>query len=76
MKEFIGKVVSTNMAKTVIVSVEHDWRHPLYRKSISRSKRFACHNESLALSVGDTVKIAETKPISRRKHFRIVEKIS
>lgn len=64
------------MNKTVTVEVEHEYRHPLYKKSMSRAKRFACHNESLALSVGDTVKIAETKPISRRKHFRIVEKIS
>ncbi len=75
-KELIGRVVSTNLQKTVIVTVEHTFRHPLYKKSIRRMKRYACHNESLTLQSGDMVRIAEAKPMSRRKHFKVVEKIS
>ncbi len=74
-KTFIGKVVSTKMNKTVIVLVEHSFVHPLYKKAMRRTKRYACHNESLDVKVGDMVHIAETKPISRRKHFVVVEKI-
>lgn len=62
-------------AKTVIVSVMHEFRHPLYKKATKRMQRYAVHNEKTALSVGDTVKIAETKPISKTKHFKIVEKL-
>lgn len=76
MKQFMGIVVSVNMNKTVIVEVSHNFRHPLYKKSIERTKRYACHNESLSLAVGDKVTITETRPVSKNKHFRIVEKIS
>ncbi len=74
-KELIGKVVSTKMKKTVVVLVAHSFAHPLYKKMMRRTKRYACHNESLDLKVGDTVHIAETKPMSRRKHFMVVEKV-
>ncbi len=74
-KTFIGKVVSTKMNKTVIVLVEHSFAHPLYKKAMRRIKRYACHNESLDLKVGDMVSIAETKPMSRRKHFVVIGKV-
>ena len=76
MKQLIGTVASVKMNKTVIVEVSHDFQHPLYQKRIERKQRYACHNESLALAVGDTVKIAETKPVSRTKHFKVLEKIA
>ena len=73
---FIGKVVSVSSAKTVIVEVTHQYRHPLYKKAVNRMKRFAVHNESTPLVVGDNVQIAESKPISRTKHFIVVSKLA
>lgn len=71
----IGKVVSTKMAKTVIVEVVRTRAHPVYKKIVRRSRRFAAHNELLGLSVGDTVKIAETRPVSKTKHCKVIEKL-
>ena len=74
-KSFIlGKVVSVKTAKTVIVAVVHQHRHPLYKKAVNRTRRFAVHNESLELKEGDKVHIVQTKPISRTKHFMVVAK--
>lgn len=70
----IGKVTSTAGQKTVTVVVEHTFRHPLYQKAVRRHQKFAVHNEISGIAVGDTVKIRETKPISRRKHFIVVAK--
>lgn len=71
----IGEVVSTKGAKMVIVAVERIRRHRLYKKAIRKTKRFAAHNESESLVVGDRVVITETKPISKTKHFRVVSKL-
>lgn len=71
----IGEVVSTKGAMTVIVHVERIKRHRLYKKAIRKTKRFAAHNESLVLNVGDRVEITDTKPISKTKHFRVVKKL-
>lgn len=71
----IGEVVSTKGAKMVIVRVERIRRHPVYKKAIRKTKRFAAHNESENLVVGDRVVITETKPISKTKHFRVVKKL-
>jgi small subunit ribosomal protein S17 len=68
----IGKVESVKNTKTVIVSVMHEFRHPLYKKAVKRHRRFAVHNESKTLAVGDTVTIVETRPISKSKHYKIV----
>ena len=73
-KEFTGKVVSIKMKHTVIVEVEHLTQHPLYKKTVRRTKHFAAHYEGNELSVGNTVTIAETKPISKTKHFIVVGK--
>lgn len=75
-KTFIGSVVSAKMAKTVVVAVESARPHPLYRKMVKKTKKFKAHNENLELKIGDRVKITETKPISREKHFKVTEVVS
>lgn len=72
---FVGKVVSVSMAKTVIVEVVRTHAHKLYKKIIRRSRRFAAHNMLEGIAVGDTVRIAETKPISKTKHCIVVERL-
>ena len=74
-KTLIGKVVSTKMTKTVVVLVERKFRHAVYHKVIIRHKKFKAHNEKLNLQLGDLVKIEETKPISKDKHFVVIEKL-
>jgi small subunit ribosomal protein S17 len=69
-----GKVTSIGMQKTVTVVVEHEFRHPLYRKAVKRHRKFAVHNEIAGIAVGDKVHIRGSKPISRRKHFVVVAK--
>ena len=75
-QERVGTVVSTKMNKTVIVRVEHSTRHPLYKKAIRRTKHYAVHNQSLPLAIGDIVRIVQSKPISRTKHYRVLEKVT
>ena len=70
-----GKVVSAATPKTVIVEVIHQFRHPLYKKAVNRMTRFAVHNENTELVVGDKVQIAQTKPMSRTKHFIVIAKV-
>lgn len=70
--EFTGKVVSTKMQKTAVVSVERIVTHPLYKKRTRRSKNYKAHDD-IGVSVGDIVKIVSTRPISKDKHFKIVE---
>ncbi|MDN5293881.1 MAG: small subunit ribosomal protein [Eubacteriales bacterium] len=69
----IGKVVSDKMDKTVVVAVESVVRHPLYGKTIKKTKKFKAHDEENACRVGDTVKIMETRPLSKEKRWRVVE---
>ena len=74
-KILIGKVVSTKMQKTVVVLIKRKFRHPLYKKVINRQKKYKAHYENLDLKVGDLVEIKETKPISKDKHFIVVNKV-
>jgi len=67
-----GVVVSDKMDKTVTVKVERRFMHPLYKKFIRRSKKYAAHDETNAIKIGDLVKIRECKPISKRKTWEIV----
>jgi small subunit ribosomal protein S17 len=67
-----GTVVSDKCEKTVIVRVERRFMHPLYKKYITRSKRYAAHDEANRCKVGDQVSIRECRPISRRKRFEVV----
>lgn len=69
-----GKVVSARTPKTLIVAVIHQFRHPLYKKAVNRTTRFAVHNEHTDIVVGDTVEIAPCKPVSKTKHYVVVSK--
>ena len=72
----IGKVASVKMQQTVIVAVERFVRHPIYKKALRRTRRFAADSQGFHLAVGDVVRIIPTRPISRRKHFKIAEKVA
>ena len=69
----IGVVVAKNTKKTVTVKIERQLRHPLYKKIIKRQKKFLAHDEYEKCKVGDIVRIIETRPISRRKRWRVME---
>ena len=76
MKKILsGKIISTKMQKTVVVSVERKFRHPRYKKVIIKHKKYKVHNEIADLKVGDKVNIEETRPISKDKHFIVINKI-
>jgi small subunit ribosomal protein S17 len=68
-----GKVVSDKMDKTVVVAVETKMRHPLYKRTISRSKKYKAHDENNEARTGDTVVIMETRPLSKDKRWRVTE---
>jgi len=70
-KRLIGQVVSTKMDKTVVVLVHRTRRHPLYGKVIRISKRYKAHDEENACQLGDEVRIVESRPYSKDKHFRV-----
>ena len=67
-----GVVVSDKMDKTVVVKVERRIMHPLYKKFIRRSKKYAAHDEKNGVKLGDVVKIRECRPISRRKRWEVI----
>jgi small subunit ribosomal protein S17 len=75
-KERVGMVVSDAPEKTVSVAVETLVRHPLYKKRVRRSKKFLVHDEQNEAQVGDTVRIIETRPISKLKRWRLANVIS
>jgi len=72
LKENQGVVVSDKMDKTVLVEVERLQRHPLYGKVVRRTKRYMAHDENNQCQIGDRVLIRESRPLSRRKRWRIV----
>ncbi len=67
----IGVVVSDKMDKTVVVAVMRSYRHPIYKKTIRRTKKYMAHDEQNECRVGDRVEIVETRPLSRRKRWRV-----
>ncbi len=69
----VGRVVSDKMDKTIVVEIEYTKRHRLYKKSVRRHTRFKAHDEENSAKTGDVVRIEECRPISREKHFRLVE---
>ncbi len=71
-KILTGKVISIKMNKTIVVTVERKFRHALYHKVIVRNKKYKAHNENPKIKVGDMVEIKETRPISREKHFIVI----
>ncbi len=72
----IGKVISDKMQKTVIVAVDTPRLHPLYKKTIRRIAKYYAHDESKISKTGDTVKIEETRPLSKLKRWRVVEVVT
>lgn len=68
----IGVVVSDKMDKTCVVAVTSNEKHPLYKKVVKVTKKFKAHDENNDCKIGDTVEIAETRPISKTTHFRIL----
>ncbi len=72
-KTRLGVVTSDKQEKTVTVSVERRFPHPLYGKQVKRTKKYHAHDETNQYRVGDTVRIVETRPLSRTKRWRVVE---
>lgn len=72
-KSLVGQVVSTKMAKTIVVQVSRQRAHPLYERVVSRSKKFYAHDEEQTAHVGDFVRIEETRPLSRLKRWKLIE---
>ncbi len=73
--ELIGRVVSNTNDKTITVLVETYRKHPLYKKRVKYSKKYAAHDEKNIAALGDTVKIASTRPLSKTKRYELVEVI-
>ena len=74
-KERIGVVTSTAMNKSIVVAVERKEKHPKYGKFVNKTSKFMAHDEQETCKVGDTVRIMETRPLSKRKCWRLVEVI-
>ena len=72
-KERIGTVTSNKMDKTITVAVERKVKHPIYGKFIKKTTRFHAHDEKNEASIGDVVRISETRPLSKTKRWRLVE---
>jgi small subunit ribosomal protein S17 len=72
-KERVGEVLSSNMAKTIVVRVERRFPHPKFKKVVTGYKKFYAHDEKSEAKVGDRVRIEETRPLSKTKRWRLVE---
>ena len=68
-----GKVVSNKMDKTIVVAIEDHVKHPLYKKIVKKTYKLKAHDEHNECSIGDTVKVMETRPLSKDKRWRLVE---
>ncbi len=72
-REWVGRVISNKMNKTVVVVVERSVIHPMYRKILRRVTKLKAHDEQNTCHIGDRVRMIETRPISKDKHWRVVE---
>ncbi len=72
-KTRVGKVVSDKMDKTIVVAIEDHVKHPLYEKIVKRTYKLKAHDEENTCNIGDTVKVMETRPLSKDKRWRLVE---
>ncbi len=72
-KSRVGVVVSDKMDKTVVIAIKERVKHPLYGKIVNRTKTFKAHDEQNECGVGDTVRVVETRPLSKEKRWRVVE---
>ena len=70
-----GKVTSNKMDKTVVVAIENHVKHPLYNKIVKKTYKLKAHDENNECNIGDTVKVMETRPLSKDKRWRLVEVI-
>ena len=68
-----GKVTSNKMDKTIVVAIEEHVKHPLYNKVVKRTYKMKAHDENNECNIGDTVKVMETRPLSKDKRWRLVE---
>jgi len=72
-RERVGVVVSNSMEKSITISVKQKIKHPIYGKFVNKTSKFMAHDEENTCNVGDTVKISETRPMSKNKRWRLVE---
>ena len=72
-RERVGVVVSNNMEKSIVITVKQKVKHPIYGKFVNKTSKFMAHDEENTCNVGDTVKISETRPLSKSKRWRLVE---
>lgn len=72
-KEKIGQVVSDKMDKTITIAVERKEKHPMYGKFVKKTTKFKAHDENNECGIGDTVRVMETRPLSKDKRWRLVE---
>jgi len=72
-RERIGVVVSSGMEKSIVIAVKRKVKHPIYGKFVNKTSKFMAHDEENTCNVGDLVKIAETRPLSKNKRWRLVE---
>ena len=72
-KTRVGRVVSNKMDKTIVVAVENNVKHPLYGKIVKKTYKLKAHDEKNECNIGDTVKVMETRPLSKDKRWRLVE---
>ena len=72
-KTRVGKVVSDKMDKTIVVALEDNVKHPLYKKIVKRTYKLKAHDENNECNIGDRVKVMETRPLSKDKRWRLVE---
>ena len=72
-KTRVGQVVSDKMDKTIVVAIEDSVQHPLYKKTMKRTYKLKAHDENNTCGIGDTVKVMETRPLSKDKRWRVVE---
>ena len=70
-KTRVGKVVSDKMDKTIVVAIEDHVKHPLYKKIVKRTYKLKAHDENNECNIGDTVKVMETRPLSKDKRWRV-----
>ena len=73
-KTRVGKVVSNKMDKTIVVAIDDRVRHPLYKKIVNKTYKLKAHDENNECNIGDTVRVMETRPLSKDKRWRLVKK--
>ena len=72
-RERVGVVVSNKMEKSIVVTVKRKVKHPIYGKFVNKTSRYVAHDQENSCNIGDTVKISETRPLSKTKNWRLVE---